>query len=88
MSLTIFIKIKISFAKFALTKKLKLHNFLSHLWHICKMCNSFFYMVANYATFQKTKKTLPKATKRIPLNLGGQFATLGANVQAFINILT
>jgi len=25
--------------------------------------------------------------KRIPSNLGGQFATLGANVPAFINIL-
>jgi hypothetical protein len=30
----------------------------------------------------------PKAEKRIPSNLGGQFATLGANVPAFINILT
>jgi hypothetical protein len=45
-------------------------------------------MVANYVTFQKIKKTLPKVAKRIPLNLGGQFATLGAIVQAFINILT
>jgi len=30
----------------------------------------------------------PKARKRIPSNLGGQFATLGANVPAFNNILT
>jgi hypothetical protein len=30
----------------------------------------------------------PKAGKRIPLNLGGQFATLGTKVPAFINILT
>jgi hypothetical protein len=30
----------------------------------------------------------PKAGKRIPSNLGGQFAALGANVSAFINILT
>jgi hypothetical protein len=30
----------------------------------------------------------PKAGKRIPSNLGGQFATLGTNVPAFINILT
>ncbi len=30
----------------------------------------------------------PKAGKRIALNLGGQFETLGANVAAFINILT
>jgi hypothetical protein len=30
----------------------------------------------------------PKAEKMIPSNLGGQFATLGANVPAFINILT
>jgi len=29
----------------------------------------------------------PKAEKRIPSNLGGQFATLGANVPAFITIL-
>jgi len=29
----------------------------------------------------------PKAEKRIPSNLGGQFATLGTNVPAFINIL-
>jgi hypothetical protein len=26
--------------------------------------------------------------KRIPSNLGGQFATLGTNVAAFINIVT
>jgi hypothetical protein len=30
----------------------------------------------------------PKVEKRIPSNLGGQFATLGANVPAFIDILT
>jgi hypothetical protein len=30
----------------------------------------------------------PKAGKRIPFNSGGQFATLGAKVPAFINILT
>jgi hypothetical protein len=32
----------------------------------------------------------PKAgkKKRIPSNLGGQFATLGTNVAAFINIVT
>jgi hypothetical protein len=30
----------------------------------------------------------PRLKKRIPSNLGGQFATLGANVPAFINILT
>jgi hypothetical protein len=30
----------------------------------------------------------PKAQKRIPSNLGSQFATPGANVPAFINILT
>jgi hypothetical protein len=30
----------------------------------------------------------PKAEKRIPSNLGSQIATLGANVPAFINILT
>ncbi len=30
----------------------------------------------------------PKAEKRIPLNLGSQFATLEVNVPAFINILT
>jgi hypothetical protein len=30
----------------------------------------------------------PKAEKRIPSNLRGQFATLGTNVPAFINILT
>ncbi len=89
MSLTILIKDKISFTKFALTTKIKLHNFLSHLQHICKMYNSFFYMVANCATFQKTKKkAVPKARKRIPLNLGGQFATPRANVPTFINILT
>jgi hypothetical protein len=29
----------------------------------------------------------PKAEKRIPLNLGSQFATLLANVPTFINIL-
>jgi hypothetical protein len=29
----------------------------------------------------------PRLKKRIPLNLGSQFATLGANVPAFINIL-
>jgi hypothetical protein len=29
-----------------------------------------------------------KAGKRIPLNLGSQFATLGANVSSFINIQT
>jgi hypothetical protein len=29
-----------------------------------------------------------KAEKRIASNLGGQFATLGANVPAFINMLT
>jgi hypothetical protein len=29
----------------------------------------------------------PKAENRIPLNLGSQFATLGANVLAFINNL-
>jgi hypothetical protein len=29
----------------------------------------------------------PKAEKRIPYNLGSQFATLGSNVSAFINIL-
>jgi hypothetical protein len=30
----------------------------------------------------------PKAEKRIPSNLGGQFGTLGANVPAFIDMLT
>ncbi len=30
----------------------------------------------------------PKAGKRMSLNLGGQFATLGTNISAFINILT
>jgi hypothetical protein len=30
----------------------------------------------------------PKAETRIPSNLGSQFATLEANVSAFINILT
>jgi len=30
----------------------------------------------------------PRLKRRIPSNLGGQFATLGANVPAFINILT
>jgi len=30
----------------------------------------------------------PKAGKRIPSNLGGHLATLGANVATFINILT
>jgi hypothetical protein len=30
----------------------------------------------------------PKAGKRMPSNLGGRFATLGADVSAFINILT
>jgi hypothetical protein len=30
----------------------------------------------------------PRLEKKIPSNLGGQFATLGANVSAFINILT
>jgi hypothetical protein len=30
----------------------------------------------------------PKAEIRIPSNLGSQFATLGVNVPAFINILT
>jgi hypothetical protein len=30
----------------------------------------------------------PKAEKPIPSNLGSQFATLRANVLAFINILT
>jgi hypothetical protein len=30
----------------------------------------------------------PKAGKRIPTNMGGQFATLGVNVSAFINTLT
>jgi len=29
----------------------------------------------------------PKADKKIPSNLGGQFATLGANVVTFINNL-
>jgi len=29
----------------------------------------------------------PRQKKRIPSNLGGQFATLGTNVPAFINIL-
>jgi len=37
---------------------------------------------------QKARKLCTlEARKRIPSNLGGQFATLGANVQAFINIL-
>jgi hypothetical protein len=37
---------------------------------------------------QKERKLCTlEARKRIPSNLGGQFATLGANVQAFINIL-
>jgi hypothetical protein len=30
----------------------------------------------------------PRLKKRIPPNLGSQFATLDANVPAFINILT
>jgi hypothetical protein len=30
----------------------------------------------------------PKSAKRIPSNLGSQFATLEAKVSAFINILT
>jgi hypothetical protein len=30
----------------------------------------------------------PKAGKRIPLKLGGQFSILGTNVSAFTNILT
>jgi hypothetical protein len=30
----------------------------------------------------------PRLKKRIPSNLGSQFATLGTNVPAFINILT
>ncbi len=30
----------------------------------------------------------PRLKKEVSLNLGGQFATLGANVSAFINILT
>jgi hypothetical protein len=30
----------------------------------------------------------PRLKKRIPLNLGSQFATLGANVSTFINIMT
>jgi len=30
----------------------------------------------------------PKAEKGLPTNLGGQFATLGANVPAFIDTLT
>jgi hypothetical protein len=30
----------------------------------------------------------PRLEKRIPSNLGGQFATLGTNVSAFVNILT
>jgi hypothetical protein len=30
----------------------------------------------------------PRPKKRIPSNLGGQFATLGVNIPAFINILT
>jgi hypothetical protein len=30
----------------------------------------------------------PRLKKRIPLNLGSQFATLGSNVPAFINNLT
>jgi hypothetical protein len=30
----------------------------------------------------------PRLEKKIPSNLGGQFTTLGANVSAFINILT
>jgi hypothetical protein len=63
---TIFIKIKISFTKFALAKKVKLHNFPSHLWHICKLCNSFFYMVENCTTFQKTKKNpCPQKEKQV-----------------------
>jgi hypothetical protein len=45
-------------------------------------------MVANCATFHKTEKNPTfEARNRIPSNLGGQFATLGANVKAFINIL-
>ncbi len=31
---------------------------------------------------------VPRLGKRIPSNLGGQFATLGADGPAFINILT
>jgi hypothetical protein len=30
----------------------------------------------------------PRLKKRIPMNLGSQFATLGANASAFSNILT
>jgi hypothetical protein len=60
---TIFIKIKISVAKFALAKKKKIPNFPSHFWHICKVCNSFFYMVENCATFQKKKEALPSKRK-------------------------
>jgi hypothetical protein len=30
----------------------------------------------------------PRLKKGLPSNLGSQFATLGANVAAFINILT
>jgi hypothetical protein len=30
----------------------------------------------------------PRLKKRIPTNLGSQFATLGSNVPSFINILT
>jgi hypothetical protein len=39
-------------------------------------------MVANYATFQKEKrKTLPKARKRIPSNLGANLQPLGPMFQ-------
>jgi len=38
-------------------------------------------MVANCATFHKTKKNpILEAKKRIPSNLGGQFATIETNV--------
>jgi hypothetical protein len=44
------------FHQICIAKEKWLHKFPSSLWHICKMCNPLFFKVANYATFQKTKK--------------------------------
>ncbi len=43
------------FCQICTNNRKKLHDFPSHLWHICKVCNSFFYMVENCATFQNPK---------------------------------
>jgi len=69
-------KLKSDPRAFTLGIKAKLEKNLFNLPQVTNKCRTLWPCIG------------PKAGKWIPLNLGGQFATLGSDVSAFINILT